>query len=98
MSKAPLRLPADLRKRLAGVTERTEMISHALIFQAISDRIEDDEAQNCFCKEADRRYAVIAETGWAVSWSEMRCHLERRLVKTSALLTDQVFPDEPPRQ
>ena len=79
MSTTTVRLPTDLKKRLADVAERTGMTSHALILQAISDRVEADEARNCLYDEADRRYALIAETGQTVPWSEMRRHLERRV-------------------
>jgi predicted transcriptional regulator len=63
MSTTTVRLPDDLKKRLADVAEQAGMTSHALILQAISDRVEADEARNRLYDEADRRYAVIAETG-----------------------------------
>ncbi len=79
MSTTTVRLPNDLKKRLADVAERAGTTSHALILQAISDRVEADEARNRLYDEADRRYAVIAEAGQTVSWSEMRRYLERRV-------------------
>ena len=78
MSTTTVRLPDDLKRRLADVAERAGMTSHALILQAISDRVEADEARNRLFEEADRRYAVIAETGQTFPWSEMRFFLERR--------------------
>ena len=83
MSTTTVRLPNDLKKRLADVAERAGMTSHALILKAISDRVEADEARNRLLDEADRRYAVIAETGQAVPWSEMRRYLERRVAGES---------------
>jgi Predicted transcriptional regulator len=83
MPTTTIRLPAGLKKRLADVAERTGMTSHALILEAISDRIEADEARNRLYDEADRRYAVIAETGKTIPWSEMRRYLERRWVGES---------------
>lgn len=79
MSTTTVRLPDDLKKRLAHVAEQAGMTSHALILQAIWDRVEADEARNRLFDEADRRYAVIAETGQTVPWSEMRLFLERRV-------------------
>jgi predicted transcriptional regulator len=79
MSTTTVRLPDDLKKRLADVAERAGMTSHALILKAISDRVEADEARNRLLDEADRRYAAIAETGQTVPWSEMRRYLERRV-------------------
>jgi hypothetical protein len=46
MSTTTVRLPDDLKKRLADVAERAGMTSHALILKAISDRVEADEARN----------------------------------------------------
>jgi predicted transcriptional regulator len=79
MSTTTVRLPDDLKKRLADVAERAGMTSHALILKAISDRVEADEARNRLFDEADRRYAAIAETGQTIPWSEMRRYLERRV-------------------
>ena len=79
MSTTTVRLPADLKKRLADVAEQAGMTSHALIVEAISDRVEADEARNRLLDEADRRYAAIAKTGQTVPWSEMRRYLERRV-------------------
>ncbi|GAB5415033.1 MAG: hypothetical protein Cons2KO_26360 [Congregibacter sp.] len=79
MSTTTVRLPDDLKKRLADVAEQAGMTSHALILQAISDRVEADEARNRLLDEADRRYAAIAKTGQTVPWSEMRRYLERRV-------------------
>lgn len=79
MSTTTVRLPDDLKKRLADVAEQAGMTSHALILQAISDRVEADEARNRFYHEADRRYALIAETGQSIPWLEMRRYLERRV-------------------
>ncbi len=79
MSTTTVRLPDGLKKRLADVAERAGMTSHALILQAISDRVEADEARNRLFDAADQRYAVIAETGQTVPWPEMRRYLERRV-------------------
>lgn len=79
MSTTTVRLPDDLKKRLADVAEQAGMTSHALILQAISDRVAADEARNRLYEAANRRYAVIAETGQAVPWVEMRRYLERRV-------------------
>lgn len=78
MSTTTVRLPDDLKKRLADVAEQAGMTPHALIVQAISDRVETDEARNRFHQEAERRYAAIAKSGQTVPWSEMRLYLERR--------------------
>lgn len=79
MSTTTVRLPDGLKKRLADVAEQSGMTSHALILQAISDRVEADEARNRLLDEADRRYAAIAETGGTVPWTEMRRYLEHRV-------------------
>jgi predicted DNA-binding protein len=89
-----VRLPDDLNKRLADVAERAGTTSHALILQAISDRVEADEARNRLYDEADRRYAVIAETVQTVPWSEMRRFLKRRVAdETTELSTARTLSD-----
>jgi predicted DNA-binding protein len=94
MSTTTVRLPDDLKKRLADVAERAGTTSHALILQAISDRVEADEARNRLYDEADRRYAVIAETVQTVPWSEMRRFLKRRVAdETTELSTARTLSD-----
>jgi predicted DNA-binding protein len=94
MSTTTVRLPDDLNKRLADVAERAGTTSHALILQAISDRVEADEARNRLYDEADRRYAVIAETVQTVPWSEMRRFLKRRVAdETTELSTARTLSD-----
>jgi predicted transcriptional regulator len=94
MPTTTVRLPDDLNKRLADVAERAGTTSHALILQAISDRVEADEARNRLYDEADRRYAVIAETGQTVPWSEMRRYLKRRVAdETTELSTARTLSD-----
>jgi hypothetical protein len=94
MPTTTVRLPDDLNKRLADVAERAGTTSHALILQAISDRVEADEARNRLYDEADRRYAVIAETVQTVPWSEMRRFLKRRVAdETTELSTARTLSD-----
>jgi predicted DNA-binding protein len=94
MPTTTVRLPDDLKKRLADVAERAGTTSHALILQAISDRVEADEARNRLYDEADRRYAVIAETVQTVPWSEMRRFLKRRVAdETTELSTARTLSD-----
>jgi hypothetical protein len=94
MPTTTVRLPDDLNKRLADVAERAGTTSHALILQAISDRVEADEARNRLYDEADRRYAVIAETVQTVPWSEMRRFLKRRVAdETTELPTARTLSD-----
>lgn len=94
MSTTTVRLPDDLKKRLADVAEQAGITPHALILQAISDRVEADEARNRFHQEAERRFAAITESGQTVPWSEMRRYLERRATgensdpPTARLLTE----------
>ena len=80
-----IRLPEDLKDRIAHAADRAGMTSHAFILDAIVDRVDEEDRRNDFHDPAERRYAEIAASGMTVPWSEMRTYLENRLAgrKTS---------------
>jgi len=85
MSTTTIRLPEDLKDRIAHAAERAGMTSHAFILDAIVDRVDEEERRNDFHDTAERRYAEIVASGMTIPWSEMRTYLENRLAgkKTS---------------
>ena len=74
-----IRLPKDLKDRVAQAAERAGTTSHAFILDAIAERVDADERRNEFHDTADRRYAEIVISGMTIPWSEMRRYLEKRL-------------------
>jgi predicted transcriptional regulator len=79
MRTTTIRLPDDLRERVARAAERAGMTSHALILDAIAERVDAEERRNEFHDTAEQRYADIVASGETIPWSEMRIYLEDQL-------------------
>jgi predicted transcriptional regulator len=81
MSTTTIRLPQDLKERIARAAERTGRTAHSFILEAIAEKAEQEERQGEFQDTAEERYARILASGKTVPWSEMRRYLERRLTR-----------------
>ena len=79
MSTTTIRLPQDLKERIARAAKRAGSTAHSFILEAIAEKAEREERQGEFQDTAEQRYAEILTTGKTVPWSEMRRYLERRL-------------------
>lgn len=79
MTTTTIRLPDELKERIAQAAERVGTTPHAFILDAIAERVEEAERRNDFHATAEQRYAKIVATGKTVPWSEMRTFLEDRL-------------------
>ena len=79
MSTTTIRLPQDLKKRVARAAERAGTTAHGFILEAIAEKTEREERQREFQDMADRRYAGIIASGKTVPWHEMRRYLVRRV-------------------
>jgi len=79
MPTTTIRLPEDLKERIAQAAERAGTNSHAFILEAIAERVDEAERQNDFHDTAEGRYAEIVASGKTIPWSEMRTYLEERL-------------------
>jgi predicted transcriptional regulator len=79
MSTTTIRLPPDLKKRIARAAERAGITAHGFILEAIAEKAEQEERRGEFQETAESRYAGIVDSGKTVPWSEMRRYLERRL-------------------
>lgn len=79
MSTTTIRLPDDLKERVALAAERAGTTSHALILDAIAERVEAEERYNAFHEMSEQRYADIAASGETIPWREMRAYLEDRI-------------------
>jgi predicted transcriptional regulator len=80
MSTTTIRIPDDLKARIAAAAERAGTTAHGFILQAITEKAEQEERRAHFHDVAERRYADIVAKGETVSWEEMRAYLEDRLV------------------
>lgn len=84
MSTTTIRLPADLKERVARAAERAGTTAHNFILEAIAEKAEQEERRTQFHESADRRYAAIVATGKTIPWTEMRQYLERRVTGKKA--------------
>ena len=63
MSTTTIRLPQDLKERIARVAERTETTAHSFMLEAIAEKAEQEERRGEFQNTAERRYANIGASG-----------------------------------
>lgn len=79
MSTTTIRLPPDLKERVARAAKRAGTTAHGFILEAIAEKAEEEERRVEFMDVAERRYAEVVASGKSVPWDEMRRYLERRL-------------------
>jgi predicted transcriptional regulator len=79
MSTTTVRLPQDLKQRIARAAERAGTTAHNFILEALAEKADQEERRAEFMDTAEQRYAQIAASGKTVPWNEMRKHLERRV-------------------
>ncbi len=79
MSTTTIRLPDDLKHRVAAAAKRAGTTAHSFILEAIAEKTDEEERRSDFHDVAEKRYADIAASGKAIPWSEMRTYLENRL-------------------
>jgi len=78
MSTTTIRLPADLKARVATAAKKSGKSAHSFILEAIAEKADDAERYGEFHALADQRFAAIAESGKTIPWSEMRSYLAER--------------------
>ena len=79
MSTTTIRLPEDLKARVAQAAEAAGTTSHAFILEAIAEKAELAEQCAAFHALADQRYAQFLESGESIPWEEARTWLKQRL-------------------
>jgi len=84
MSTTTIRLPKELKDKIARAAERAGKTPHGFILEAIAEKAELEERRAAFVESAEQRYAGIVASGKAVAWPEMRQYLERRLTGSRA--------------
>ncbi|MBX3725429.1 MAG: ribbon-helix-helix protein, CopG family [Xanthomonadales bacterium] len=79
MSTTTIRLPEELKARIARAAEAAGTTSHNFILEAIAEKATLSEQRAAFHAVADQRYAQFLETGQAIPWEEARTWLQQRL-------------------
>jgi predicted transcriptional regulator len=78
VSTTTVRLPQNLKARIAAAAERGRTTAHALIVEAIVQKAEEAERLGEFQELADERFATIAASGRSIRRNEMRTNLHER--------------------
>ncbi|MCP5232292.1 MAG: ribbon-helix-helix protein, CopG family [Zoogloeaceae bacterium] len=79
MPTTTIRLPDDLKARVAAAAKHAGTTAHAFILEAIAEKAGQAELRADFDAVAEARYARIAATGKTIPWAEMRGYLEARM-------------------
>lgn len=79
MSTTTIRLPDELKARIAAAAATTGNTAHNFMLQAVAEKTAQVELSKDFNELAEKRYANIIATGKTIPWSEMRSYLEDRL-------------------
>lgn len=79
MSTTTIRLPDELKRRLARAAKREGTTSHNFILEAVAEKTDSAERRAEFYAEAERRYERIVETGETIPWEEFRSYLMDRI-------------------
>ena len=79
MSTTTIRLPEDLKARVAQAAAAGGTTAHNFILEAIAEKTALAERQADFHAVADQRYAQFLASGESVPWEEARAYLLQRL-------------------
>jgi predicted transcriptional regulator len=73
-----LRVPDDVKKRVARLADAQDTTAHAFMLEAIRDKLEAEEARAAFHAEARRRLARMKKSGRGIPAAEVFAYLDAR--------------------
>jgi predicted transcriptional regulator len=79
MTTTSIRLPDELKQRIAHAAKHAGKTPHAFMLEAITEQVTAEERRAALQEVAEQRYARILETGETIPWPAMRDYLKRRL-------------------
>jgi predicted transcriptional regulator len=79
MSTTTIRLPEELKARIARAAKEAGTTSHNFILEAIAEKAELAEQRAAFHGVADQRFAQFLESGDCVPWEVARAYLKSRI-------------------
>jgi predicted transcriptional regulator len=78
MSTTTVRLPAEVKTRVAKLARQAGVSAHSYIVQAVEHQMQRDEARADFVREARHRLEEMEGGGAAVPWDDARAWLLAR--------------------
>jgi len=73
-----LRVPEDVKKRVAKVAKVQEVTPHGFMLEAIREKLEAEEARAALLEEAKRRLARMKKTATGIPAEEVFEYLRQR--------------------
>ena len=84
MSTTTIRLPEELKTRVAEAAKQAGTTPHGFILEAIEEKAALAESRADFHALADQRYVQFLESGESVPWEDARSYLKARLAGSAA--------------
>nr|WP_145549963.1 CopG family transcriptional regulator [Variovorax boronicumulans] len=78
MRTTTIRIEEDLKVRVAAAADRAGKTAHSFILDAITQKVDQVEADDELHRLADARWANILTTGKTVDWEEAKVYLAAR--------------------
>ena len=75
MSTTTIRLPDELKARVAKLAEAAGVTPHGFIVEAIAAKAAEAEASHAFHALAQQRLAEFKRTGKSIPWADMRQYM-----------------------
>lgn len=79
MSTTTIRLPKELKARVAAAAERAGNTPHGFILEAIAEKTDQAERRADLHEVAQTRYSGLLSSGKTIPWEKMRSYLEARV-------------------
>ena len=83
-STTTIRLPDDLKVRIAALAKSAGITAHGFILDANAEKTALAEQRADFDATAQARFDEIVATGKTIPWQEMRGHLQARVAGKTA--------------
>jgi predicted transcriptional regulator len=74
-----IRIPEELKARLARLAELEGSSTHSLILDAIAEKADALERRQSFHEEALARLARMEASGMGIEWDDMKRYLDARM-------------------
>lgn len=79
MSTTTIRLPDELKARVAEAAKQAGTTPHNFILEAIAEKADLAAEQAAFHALADQRYSEFLDSGKSIPWEDARSYLKSRL-------------------